>query len=368
MPQPLSSLCRDELEETTRPYTHSQIDDMRKLVARSKEAGSGPIEPRVYKVNLERFAHFGDAGTPAGMISSRSATSEMVSGSCGAEVEGEAAPAQSLVRAPSKPLLEAGSVDDVLGAHGWGPPVEDSDTDGVPVARVGVLEWAPTLVYGAATPEPIDVDVEPPTAKLELPDCEALAAPIVGRAREASAEQDRGELEPASRRKWVFVAGGVLLLGLALGVLWIAGQREPERAIDVAEVAAPALPAVELAAPEPEVVEAQEILEEVLVDEIEFEPEPAAERDRKSVAHETKPCALTRDQAAKASIAGNWEQVVTLTGKRKCWSNADKVEHTRMRMTALFELGRSGECLKAGQASNHPKIVTLRKRCTLAQQ
>ncbi|WP_165703652.1 hypothetical protein [Enhygromyxa salina] len=359
---------------------------MRKLVASRKRAGTGPSTPRVFKVNLERFAHFGDAGTPAGMITCRSAT--LVVGSCGAADEAVAMPAlgpeasQSSLRMSSVATAEAAA--DQLGVEGWGPPPsgldEGSDDDGVPVARVGVLEWMPTLVYGAASPEPIDV--EPPTAKIELPTHE-VGAPLVAREHERSAEVSGPEpLAGAPDRKGWRVVAGAVVLGLVLALGWVAGRGEPAAAADEPLVAAGEQVAVGEAPPPPDLpagIQPNDDLEEIrvdapVVDEPEPEPEPEAAppepapRRRKPLAHETKQCAEARLRTTQASTAGQWREVLTLTAKTKCWAKADKVEPQAARMVALFELGRPGECVEVGKGSNHPKIVTLRKRCTFAQK
>ncbi|WP_106091853.1 hypothetical protein [Enhygromyxa salina] len=363
----------DDLDESTRPYTHAQIDDMRKLVASGRQGGSGPVPRREFKVNLERFAHFGEAGTPAGMITCRSSAS--VVGSCGAGVEG--VPERALLRAPSRSLSGAPIVSpqaEGLGTEGWGPPAPGVDDDGVPVARVGELEWAPTLAYGAAAPE--SSDVEMPTATLGLPGRE-LAAPVAVREREDSAEQVDEQPQPASRKKWAVGVG--LVLGLVLvGVGWVAGRGEPEPAavvvqepVAVSEESQPSPAPPERVAPS-ELVEVLQVepppAEQIEPEQVVEEPAPVVARERKAQPHEGKQCVDTREQTVNATTAGDWNLVMTLTSKSKCWSKADKVDLQAARMIALFELQRSGECVKVGQGSSHPRIVTLRKRCTLAQR
>jgi serine/threonine-protein kinase len=83
-------------------------------------------------------------------------------------------------------------------------------------------------------------------------------------------------------------------------------------------------------------------------------------------AHETPRCEDLRSAADAAKASRNWSAVLSRTRDASCW--ASKSERTLLRVTALAELGRWEECVRAGSGSADPRIATRTKFCRKQQE
>ena len=99
--------------------------------------------------------------------------------------------------------------------------------------------------------------------------------------------------------------------------------------------------------------------------------EPSAKRSRRrrprpsssplSTPERANPCEQTLAQAAEARRSRRWAQVAQLTRSATCWNDA--TARLRLRIKALSELARYGECVTASETSNDPEVKRLATHC-----
>jgi serine/threonine protein kinase len=96
---------------------------------------------------------------------------------------------------------------------------------------------------------------------------------------------------------------------------------------------------------------------------------PRADEDAaapKVAEHETEKCAAVRKRAGAALDGRDWTTLHAQARQKRCWSAAAQTERRRLDVRALLELGRFGECVKAGgrasDAATKSMVETCRKR------
>ncbi|PRQ04779.1 hypothetical protein [Enhygromyxa salina] len=308
--------AEDDLDDSTKPLTHAQIGEM------LNEAERPPVQ-REYPVDLDYFLGFGDAGTPTGMIGSHANHGgPAVSGFCGDRPR----PPRVEARAPQASILAD------LDLYPWGPaPAE--------------LGGAPEAVSEAPVPWSLPEPVTPPVAAVASID------------RDDAGQEDLRRAGLRSRTG--LVAGLALLLACGLGsiVWWVI---LPERA-------PPPEP--------PELIAA--VVTNYEEDEFDAEPPEPTENVETVVGRvsvegpseieqikpwKTERCATQREHADDALRKGEWDRLEELSRESKCWRPSRKAKV--LRMNALFELGRTDECVRVGAGSSHPEIKKWMRLCT----
>ncbi len=86
-------------------------------------------------------------------------------------------------------------------------------------------------------------------------------------------------------------------------------------------------------------------------------PRPAAPAPAEPMAPAAAPkaaCAEVQAEAQAAQRSRKWALVARLTRRSECW--ADSAERTRLRVAALYRLGRHEDCVRFGRASSDDEV------------
>lgn len=170
----------------------------------------------------------------------------------------------------------------------------------------------------------------------------------------------------------------VVALAVALSGGWLAlGRADRGRSSARVQLPEPGTDAGEHALPEP-------TLPEPTLPESPSQPEPRAEPEpeprpdpnpqltsgdpppKPTLGQPREPsCDGVEAQAHLAFEARQWRTVLTHTARKTCWSTQADAR-VRLRTTALFNLGRWGECATIGAKSDDPKIRSTAEACQAA--
>ncbi|MEX1367089.1 MAG: serine/threonine-protein kinase [Nannocystaceae bacterium] len=212
----------------------------------------------------------------------------------------------------------------------------------------------------------------------------------IAAANEAGATEGTGRRQGVgSRRRALAAVMGVVVVLAAAAWLWprsatiepasagaVVPQREPEaRAVeqpsegDAAAAPEPALPPA-TAPMQPEPQQQADASPPAPTREAEAPKRPR--RARRSAPRPSPPssppepptaesCEEILTRAAAARTERRWSQVVQLTNTSRCWDDA--AARARLRIKALSELQRYGECVKLGTTSTDAEVQRLATHC-----
>lgn len=148
--------------------------------------------------------------------------------------------------------------------------------------------------------------------------------------------------EPSTRQRLIVLAVGALI---GVGGGWALGTTDarPRPAYTPRTAEVEALPALESHA---------------------AQPEAALGLDANPTATSGPSCDDAQTQARAAFDRRRWREVLEHTARNVCWSS--KHERVLLRTTALFNLGRWGECVRLSTKSNDPKVRSIADACEAA--